>query len=336
MKWFDITDKPLEISGLAVKEKHQFYRLPMDVIDTISPGVSGTARASSGGRVRFRTDSPFVKMQYIVKSLPLASSNLSILGQSCADCYVDGIFVGNPGNKPGGSTILEKEAPKEPRMQDVEIYLPTYNSLYSMEIGLADDAQVQAPRPYTYTDPIVFYGSSITQGAAAARPGLGYVARTARALDADFINLGFSGSAKGEEKLAQYIAGLKMTAFVMDYDHNAPTPEHLRATHRPFFEIIRSTQPNLPILLLSRPDYLKNGMADAIENSAARRDIVKETYEKALKNGDKHVAFIDGEAFFPMEFWDCCTADTCHPNDLGFHYMTLSVTAALKKLLAKS
>ena len=76
-----------------------------------------------------------------------------------------------------------------------------------------------------------------------------------RALDCDYVNLGFWGNAKGEEEMANYIATLKMSAFVYDYDYNAPSAEHLQATHEKMFKIIREKQPNLPIVILSAPKY---------------------------------------------------------------------------------
>lgn len=67
--------------------------------------------------------------------------------------------------------------------------------------------------------------------------------------DTDFINLGFSGNAKGEQEMTDYIKKLDMSVFVMDYDANAPTPEHLEATHKKMFKGIREVQPDLPIIL---------------------------------------------------------------------------------------
>ena len=89
----------------------------------------------------------------------------------------------------------------------------------------------------------------------------------------DFINLGFSGNALGETAMAEYIAGLSMSAFVLDYDHNAPDIEHLERTHADFYTAVRRAQPQLPILLVSRPDF------DCSEDAAERRRIVYETYQ---------------------------------------------------------
>ena len=134
--------------------------------------------------------------------------------------------------------------------------------------------------------PLVFYGSSITQGGCASRPGNNYMNHACRWLDADFINLGFSGSAKGELCVADYIASLELSAFVMDYDHNAKSVKQLKETHEKFFKTIRAAQPNLPIIVVSGP---RDG---SYEPYRQRRDIIKRTYDHAVAAGDKNVYFV--------------------------------------------
>ena len=89
--------------------------------------------------------------------------------------------------------------------------------------------------------PVVFYGSSITHGAAAGRPGNTYENFISQKYNLDYVNLGFAGQAKGEVNMAEYIAGLRMCAFVCDYDHNAPDADYLEKTHYRFYEIIRES-----------------------------------------------------------------------------------------------
>ena len=127
--------------------------------------------------------------------------------------------------------------------------------------------------------------------------------------------------------MADYIAGLRMAAFVLDYDHNAPDPAHLEATHAAFFSVIRERQPNLPVLLLSRPQPNPN------EDECLRRDIVKRTWERAVQNGDRSVRFIDGTQILKMFGGDSGTVDGCHPNDLGFFCMAKALEQELKNAL---
>ena len=139
------------------------------------------------------------------------------------------------------------------------------------------------------------------------------------------VNLGFSGNAKGEAEMANLIATLQMSAFVMDYDHNAPDVEHLEKTHETFFNIIRKAQPELPVIFLSKPDFDKNPDINAL-----RREVIYNTYISALNNNDKHVYFVDGQTLFGEKDRDACTVDGCHPNDLGFMRMAEKIYPVLK------
>jgi hypothetical protein len=150
-----------------------------------------------------------------------------------------------------------------------------------------------------------------------------------RLLNIDHINLGFSGNAKAEDTMIDYLASLDVSAFVCDYDHNAPNYDHLKATHWPLYERFRAANPDTPILFLTKPD-IRPGQ----EENNRRRDLIRSNYEAALAAGDKHVGFIDGETFFaagPLRY--DCTVDGAHPNDIGFLRMALPVAESLRGLL---
>ena len=127
--------------------------------------------------------------------------------------------------------------------------------------------------------------------------------------------------------MAEYIAGLKMAAFVLDYDHNAPDCGHLKATHSAFLNIIRAKNPSLPVIMLSRPQ------PNPSDEELLRRDIVKRTRETAAANGDKNVYFIDGTEIMKIFGGDSGTVDGCHPNDLGFYCMAKALEPVLENIL---
>lgn len=108
---------------------------------------------------------------------------------------------------------------------------PTYNPVTKLYIGIKAGSRTETPDKYINKKPVVFYGSSITQGGCASRPGNIYQNFLSRALNMDYLCLDFAGNAKGEKKIAGYMAKLHMCAFVSDYDHYAPDSEHLRNTH---------------------------------------------------------------------------------------------------------
>ena len=135
---------------------------------------------------------------------------------------------------------------------DYTIYFPVYDTVCELYLGLKKDSEILSARPYKNEKPVVFYGSSITQGGGACRTGLAYESIISRELDTEFINLGFSGSARGEKPIVDHIAGLDMSAFVLDYDHNAYDTALLEATHLPFYRAVREKN-ELPL-----PDRKKN------------------------------------------------------------------------------
>jgi hypothetical protein len=127
--------------------------------------------------------------------------------------------------------------------------------------------------------------------------------------------------------MADLINKIPMGLFVYDYDHNSPSAEHLAETHVPFFARIREKNPTLPIIMMTKPDF------DYDPNAAARREVVRRTYDHAVAAGDKNVWFIDGESFFGDTDRHLCTVDCCHPNDLGFMRMAQVVEPLVKQIL---
>ena len=113
----------------------------------------------------------------------------------------------------------------------------------------------------------------------------------------------------------------------MDYDHNAPSPEHLEQTHYPMYEKIRAIHPNAPIIFTSKPD------CDYRFECELFREVIKKSYKKAKSNGDKNVYFINGSKHFGKDCRDACVVDSCHPNDLGFYRIAKTFEPLLKKLL---
>ena len=114
-----------------------------------------------------------------------------------------------------------------------------------------------------------------------------------------------------------------MAVFVLDYDYNAPSAEHLAKTHEPFFKAVRKANPDVPVIMLSKCSWI----------SPARRDIIKKTYDNAVRGGDKKVWFIDGQELFGEPGQNMCTVDHCHPNDLGFYMMYRRVLPVLLEAL---
>lgn len=212
-------------------------------------------------------------------------------------------------------------------LEDVIVWLPRNEIISDIEIEIEDGAVMLEPTPYKYSKPILYYGSSITEGGCCESVTNGYNAIISRHLDVDYYNFGFSGNACGDFDMAEYIAGIDMSIFVYDYDHNASSPEYLADTHEAFFKVIREKNPELPVVMMTRPAERYG------EDEKKRREVVRATYQRALDSGDKNVYFIDGETFFGDFDRELCTVDTVHPNDLGFYKMASVVEPVIKSIL---
>lgn len=336
IKFIDVRHTKASIHGLHEPyAPGGFRRMPEAEAMKVSAGVANLVLQTAGGRVRFQTDSQYVAIRAEQPEKHLMS-HMPFLGSSGFDCYVHqdghetfwGSFVPPAAREDGYESILRFP---DRRLREVTINFPLYDQVHTLYLGVQKDAEIRPSRPYRINKPVVFYGSSITQGGCASRPGNCYEAILSRKLDFDYLNFGFSGSALGEETMAQYLAGLDMSAFVMDYDHNAPDAAHLQKTHWPFFQIIRSHKPELPILIVTRPDHAV--LPARMDRDAACRQVIRETYERAVANGDSRVYWIEGADMFRKYGGRDCTVDGTHPNDFGFHCMAASMYEVLRHIL---
>lgn len=330
--YHDIKKPPFSIYGLydpCTEEK--FRRIPKEVAEATSDGVTVLHTNTAGGRVRFKTDSPSISVKV---SSPLDRAQMfhaTPLMQFGIDLYNDklsgSVYVGC--SKPAYNIRhgYECEFNLGAGEKELTLNMPLYGDVDSIEIGIIDGATLTAHSKYKHEKPIVFYGSSITQGGCASRPGTSYESIISRKYDCNYINLGFSGNAKAEDAITQYMATLDMAAFVSDYDHNAPSCQYLADTHYKMYETIRKANPTLPYYMISKPDFYFN--ADCMQ----RRAIIMESYVKAWNSGDHNVYFIDGSAFFNGSASGDCTVDTCHPTDAGFFKMAEYIGDVLYRTL---
>ena len=204
-----------------------FKRLPDDVAEASgSDGVKKLYLNTAGGRVRFTTDSKYIAIKSVMPDVE-GFSHMPLTGVAGFDLFIDyskhstfyRIFKPPYGMKKGYESIIYLQ---DAIKRSFTIYFPLFANVSSLYIGLQKDASLSPGLEYSHKKPVVFYGSSITQGGCASRPGNSYQSIISRDLDCDFINLGFSASARGEEAIADYISQIDSKLLVFDYDHNAP------------------------------------------------------------------------------------------------------------------
>ena len=326
LTFLNMEEEPFKIYGIA-KQDDDYVRIPKEVAEATNEGVVRLNSNTAGGRVRFVTDSSRVAIIAHYKSVYRAS-HMTLCCSAGIDIYADDIYVNTlvPPYTLADDGAYEAVRPLPAGEKVITLNLPLYSSLDMLYIGVDEGASLTEAPDYKYDTPVVYYGSSITQGGCANRPGMAYEAILSRRLSCDHINLGFSGSAKGEEAIVEYMASLDMSVFVCDYDHNAPSVEHLEATHEPLYKTIRAAQPDLPIIFISRPAFLSTPDRDA------RFAVIKRTFDNARFAGDRNVYLIHGGEML-NEIENDGTVDNCHPTDLGFYYMAEGIEDTLDRAL---
>lgn len=325
--FYDIDEAPFRIYGVY-RDGEKYRRLPPEVASTVNEGVLWLHANTAGGRIRFKTNSKRIAF-LIWGDGGLPTENGSYLDKGSIDVYADGRFMGITR---GGNDFPHKyyEAVvgehAESRERLITAYMPNYGEIHKVLIGIEKGSTLSAAPDYKYEKPVLFYGSSITQGGCASRPGLSYESMIERAADMNYINLGFSGRAHGEQTMANYINGLDISVLVMDYDHNARDPEDLLNTHEPFYKTVRAAHPELPIIMISMPKY------DLTARDYKRYLVIKRTYDNAISAGDKNVYLIFGKDLLEgIESEGLC--DGCHPNDLGFKAMANGILPVILKAM---
>ncbi|MDR4890083.1 SGNH/GDSL hydrolase family protein [Fredinandcohnia sp. QZ13] len=331
IRWYSPKEKPFRISGFAWFNKEERYRrLPAKPVYDIPPRVDELADNTSGGQICFRTNA--TKLEIKVKLTDAANmGHMTASGQ----CGFD-VYVGDPGKQQYYATaipsLLEQSYEKTiwdfssrsqhitEQFREVTLNFPLYQGVEEVLIGTNSSAIIEPPTPYDSDKRVIFYGTSITQGACASRPGMSYTNILSRRMNLEFINLGFSGSGRGEHGVALTIREIERPAcFVLDYEANVTYKEY-KDTLIPFIETYREYHPDVPIIIVSRIPFVQDKAIGEYEDYQNRREYSKSTVEKLQQQGDKNISFIDG-ANLLGELWHECTVDGIHPNDLGFMEM---------------
>ena len=340
VEWHELSEKEFSLHGLIYDETMQeFVRMPISEAKSVSEAVSWLSRMTAGGRLRFVTDSPYVALQCIAPSIE-PMNHMPLTGSHGFALFVEGVYRSM--YSPNYSVIMRAIEKKSScfafegirstdikKMAECLLCFPLYGGVSSLRIGIKKGSRLKGSKGYAYAKPLCFYGSSITQGGCASYPGSDFVNLLSQWLDFDFVNLGFSGNAKAEPKMGEYLADLHSPLYVLDYDHNAPNSQYLEKTHYPLYETIRKKNPTAPIIFVSKPDY------DYDPEGAERRRIIYSTYCKAKAQGDNLVWFVDGEQMFGTFERNACTVDTCHPTNFGFYRMARTLAPVLKEALKK-
>ncbi len=337
VRWLDPSKEPLEVNGLAwyKENRGEWMRLPLRLQDSFRKPVWNLAQSPSGGRIRFRTDSQIVSIRLEYPSPP-DMVNMHAFGQTGVDLYADGKYL--------GTAVAPKDAAPEKavehryfalkdaarREREMVLYLPLYKAVKVLAVGVDEEARVSRPTPFAAARPVVFYGTSITQGGCASRSGMSYQAILGRMLNIDYVNLGFSGNGIGEPAMAKAVAEIDAAGFVLDFAQNNRTAENLAEAYEPFLATVRKAHPRTPVLAVTpiasaREDW-------SLSHLAAMREHIREVVARHRAAGDVRLELVEGPDLLGPDRVDGLV-DGSHPNDLGFEWMAQGLRGRVARLL---
>ena len=338
IKWVNAKDLCLEGKGWSAT--NQYYdRLPSAAKGVVQTAVWELSKNSAGMCIRFLTDATALSARWTLRKRKIAMTNMPASGVSGLDLYVRSenkwkwLGAARPDDTITNTKRLTTGLSKE--MRECMVYLPLYNGVQNLEIGIPEGATCTLPttRP-AGMKPVVFYGTSIVQGSAASRPGMTYPAMLCRRLDQTMINLGFSGNAICEPEVASLLAELDPAVYVLDPLPNMGT-EMVTQSMPKLIEKIRNSHPKTPIVLIEHID-----LGDAPVNPSRRPGYVasnkelRKIYEQRIKDGDRKIYYVRGEKLLGTDGQG--TVDRVHPSDLGFMRMTAVIEPVLKRALRAS
>jgi len=320
ISWHDVRETDLE--GRAFPDaarKSYFDRLPAEADGKVTAAVWGLSRDSAGQMFRFRTDATTIYAHYRVTKPQLAMPHMPATGVSGLDLYArdkDGkwrwVQVARPTAQEMKVRLAENLDPGE---REYALYLPLYNGVEFLNVGVTDGRKFEGLKPRA--KPVVFYGTSITHGACASRPGMVHTAILGRRFDVPVVNLGFSGNGRMDKEVGDFLVRIDAAAYVIDCLPNMDAKEVMEKCG-PLVKQLRAARPDTPIVLVedrrNTDSWIIAGRRKHHDDNHAA---LKSAYEQLVKEGVKGLSYVPGDHLYGDDA-DGAT-DGSHASDLGFY-----------------
>ena len=336
LDWHDA--KKFTIEGLGFSDlKSPYDRLPARAEGVVRQAVWDLSRDSAGVLVRFATNTPLLRARWTLVKKRLAGVNMTAIGASGLDLYTKTgpatwrwLGVGRPTTVPTSDDTLANGIPKGDR--EYMLYLPLYNGVSSVEIGVPKGTAIGPGAPRAAgRKPIVFYGTSITHGASASRPGMAHPAILGRMFDRPVINLGFSGNGRMELEVTKFIAELDPAVFVLDCLPNMNAKD-VEARAETCIKMLRDAHPSTPILLVEDRNYPDGFLIPSRrERNDTNHAALRTVYERLQREKIKDLHYLEAKDLLGDDGEG--TTDGSHPSDLGFMSHAKAFEKPLRKIL---
>lgn len=312
-----------------------FTRLPAKAKGLVSDAVWNLGQNSAGVHVQFSSNSKSIKVRWSVRG-NVSLNHMAPTGVKGVDLYARGpkgwqwVGVGKPSGKKNEAEIV---ANMSSDTKEYLLYLPLYDGADSVSVGIEAGASIQSVA-MPVRKPIVFYGTSITQGACATRPGMAYPAIVGRELDKETINLGFSGNGKMDPEMAKLLAELDPSLYVLDCLPNLK-PEDVYARTLEVVQLLRASRPNTPILLVENIEYAHAWIDLRVAGLVQQKNQnLQKAYAQLKSQGIKHLYYRNSKGLVNPDGEG--TVDGVHLTDLGFQHLATALVKEIKTIEKKS
>ncbi|MDG2171075.1 MAG: SGNH/GDSL hydrolase family protein [Opitutales bacterium] len=320
LDWYDVTEWGVE--GRAWENEPRvrwFDRLPASAESEVREKVWDLSRDSTGMMVRFETDATEIWVDYTLLDKNLAMPHMPATGVSGLDLYARDekgqwrwVEVTMPDSQDVLTNIIKDMSPGS---REYAAYLPLFNGVNSLKIGVPKGAAFKGLQPRK-AKPIVFYGTSITHGACASRPGMVHTAILGRRFDRPVINLGFSGNGRMEAEVGANLTRIDPAVYIIDCNPNLKA-EQIDERCIPLVKQLREARPDTPIILVEDRRNTNSWILPARNTHHDKNhDALKRAYKTLKKEGVKKLFYIPGDKLLGLDGEGA--TDASHPNDLGF------------------
>lgn len=334
MQWMDFPNDHFQVCGLNYfhETTPKLQRFPDRYEKDLPEAVFNIGKQTAGVRIRFQSDTTTlsVRANYPKYTSRTNMTQFTVQGIST---YVNGrCWSARVPDMDGGEAELSLFSDTPKVMRDICLYLPLYGPIDILSIGVDENAKWGTHTPFALEKPIVFYGTSITQGGCASRPGLSYQDMLGRKYNVDYLNFGFSGRGKCEPELANILIENDPSCFVIDVGQNN-TVEELQERYRPFIDTIRKKHPTVPILATTPIFYNAELWSQShIQTVTQKRTIISSAIWDCMGEGDQNLHLLEAKDYLSDAFTDGAV-DGGHPNDLGFAHMAETMGNKLAQIL---
>ena len=326
----------LSILGRAFPNQTFYQRFPDNLASLLREPVWQLSKNSTGIAIYFETNSKQISAKWktgATTSFPHVANTLVKGLDLYALDHDQWYYVGI--GKPNHPVYQEASIVKDLNgsLKQYVLYLPDYETIDSLFIGIDSTALLQSNSRSVFTKhkPIVFYGTSIVQGASAMRSGMAYPAIIERQLKTETINLGFSGNGQLDSMLAVIMSTIDASCYVIDCGPNL-SPQQAKEKTLPFLKQLKKLSPNTPILLIEQINYPTARFVASVDEKIKQiNKNFADAFDTLQKEGVTGIYYLpakgligeDGEA----------TVDGVHLTDLGFYRMAQSIIKKLKTIL---